>query len=115
MAQSLTDTLNPVLSYWLAYDASLNPHKFRVIKYETVSDTFYATEYGYVSHRKENGRDVANVKPKGRQKISVVFGDGKVTDQDLLSLLIYWTVKSLFLAVPAPEINEEQIQQEPLF
>lgn len=115
MAQPLTETLNPGLSYWLAYDESLNPHKFRVIKYEMISDTFYTTEYGYISYRKENGYNVANIKPKGRQKLSIVFGDEEVAEQDLLSFLIYWTVKPLFLAVPAPETNEEQIHQEPLF
>lgn len=118
MAQPLTETLKPGLSYWLAYDESLEPHKFRVIKYETVSETFYTTEYGYLSFRKENGRNVVHLSPKGRQRTSVIFGDDEeVTEQDLLSLLVYWTVKPLFLAVPAPETNQEHTHtlQEPLF
>lgn len=115
MAQSLTETLNPGLSYWLAYDASLNPHKFRVIKYEMISETFYTTEYGYVSYRKENGHNVANIKPKGRQKLTIVFGEEEVSEQHLLSLLVYWTVEPLFLAVPVSNTNQEQSQQESLF
>lgn len=116
MAQSLRELLKPGLSYWLAYDESLNPHKFRVIKYETVSDTFYTTEYGYVSRRKENGRNVVHISPKGRERISIILdGDERVTDQEVLSLLIYWAVKPLFLAVPVPQEFEEQINQEPLF
>ena len=116
MAKSLSETLKPGLSYWLAYDESLNPHKFRVIKYETVSDTFYTTEYGYVSHRKENGRNVVHIAPKGRERISVILDDDEgVTDQEVLSLLIYWTVKPLFLAVPVPQELKEQDNQETLF
>ena len=116
MAQSLSETLKPGLSYWLAYDETLNPHTFRAIKYETVSDTFYTTEYGYVSHRKENGRNVVHITPKGRERVSIVLdGDEEVTDQELLSLLVYWTVKPLFLAVPVPQKLEGQVNQETLF
>lgn len=116
MVQSLSETLKPGLSYWLAYDESLNPHKFRVIKYETISDTFYTTEYGYVSYRKENGRNALHISPKGRERISIILdADEEVTDQEALSLLIYWTVKPLFLAVPVPQQLEEQSNQETLF
>ena len=38
MAQQLSETLKPGLSYWLAYDESLEPHMFRVIKYMTTFD-----------------------------------------------------------------------------
>lgn len=114
MAQSLRETLRPGLSYWLAYDESLNPHRFRVIKYETISSTFYTTEYGNVSTRIEGRHTIINVTPKSRKTITIII-DGEATDQDLLSLLIYWTVKPLFLAVPAPENKQEQTQQKPLF
>lgn len=116
MAHSLSETLKPGLSYWLAYDESLEPHMFRVIKYKTVSDTLYTTEYGYVSCRKENSRIVVNITPKGRERISIVLdADEEVTDQEVLSLLIYWTVKPLFLAVPVPQKLEEQDNQGTLF
>lgn len=102
MAQPLTDSLEPGLSYWLAYDETLNSHKFRVIKYETVSSIYYTTEYGTISTRHEGSRLIACITPKQRMSTTIVFGDEEVTEQDLLSLLIYWTVKPLFLAVPAP-------------
>lgn len=116
MGQSLSETLKPSLSYWLAFDETLNPHKFRVIKYEMISDTVYTTEYGYVSYRKENGRNTVHISPKGRERVSIALdGDEEVTDQEVLSLLIYWTAKPLFLAVPAPTETEEQDNQETLF
>lgn len=116
MGQFLSETLKPGLSYWLAYDESLNPHLFRVIKYVTVSDTFYTTEYGYVSCRRENGRNVVHISPKSRERISIVLdADEEVTDQEALSLLIYWTVKPLFLAVPVPQKLEGQDNQGLLF
>ena len=116
MAQPLNETLRPGLSYWLSYDASLVPHKFRVIKYEVISETFYTTEYGTISFRREGDHRIASIKPKGRRPITVIYGmDEEVTEQDLLSLLIYWTVKPLFLAVPAPKNDTEQTKQEPLF
>jgi uncharacterized protein YbjT (DUF2867 family) len=74
------------------------------------------TEYGTVTLRKENCYRTAIIKPKGRKASTVIYGgDEEVTEQDLLSLLIYWTVKPLFLAVPVPETNQEQAQQELLF
>lgn len=116
MAHQLSETLRPGLSYWLAYDESLVPHKFRVIKYETISETFYTTEYGTVSFRSVGGYRTVTIKPKGRHPITVIYGmDEEVTEQDILSLLIYWTAKPLFLAVPAPTENREQENQETLF
>lgn len=116
MAKPLSKILKPALSYWLAYDNSLNPHRFRVIKYEAVSNTVYATEYGYASYGKENGRNVVHISPKGRERVSIVLGgDEEVSDQEVLSLLIYWTVKPLFLAVPVPQKIEGQGNQEVLF
>ena len=117
MAQSLNETLKPDLSYWLAYDESLVPHKFRVIKYKLVSETFYATEYGYISFRKERGHKAAHITLKGRKSITVLFPDEEVTEQDLLSLLVYCSVKPLFLAVPVPQTEQKQTQTqtEPLF
>lgn len=116
MAQPLSEALKPGLSYWLAYDTSLDPHLFRVIKYNTISFVYYTTEYGTVSIRKEGGHTIACISPKSRKSATIVFGDDEeVTDQDVLSLLIYWTVKPLFLAVPAPETSQEQLQQELLF
>ena len=116
MAQSLNKTLKRSLSYWLAYDESLNSYPFRVIKYEMISSTHYTTEYGTVSVRHEAGHLTATITPRRRKMTTIIFGDDEeVTEQDLLSLLIYWTVKPLFLAVPVPEDNEEQTQQTPLF
>lgn len=116
MARSLSETLVPGLSYWLAYDESLCPHKFRAVKYKTISETFYSTEYGTISYRRENRYQIVSIKPKGRDPITVAYGeDEDVTEQDLLSLLIYWTVKPLFLAVPAPKNDTEQTNQESLF
>nr|DAN45937.1 MAG TPA: hypothetical protein [Caudoviricetes sp.] len=116
MAWPLIETLDKRVSYWLAYDESLNPHKFRVIRCRYISETFYLTEYGTVSLRQENNYRTATIKPKGRKASTVIYGgDEEVTEQDLLSLLVYWTVKPLFLAVPVSEITQEQTQQEPLF
>lgn len=116
MVQSLNETLVPGLSYWLAYDDSLNPHKFRVIKYETVSSTYYTTEYGTVSISHEGRRTIGCITPKSRKTTTIIFGhDEEASEQDLLSLLVYWAVKPLFLAVPAPEKHEEQALQEHLF
>lgn len=116
MAQPLSEALKPGLSYWLAYDSSLNSHLFRVIKYSTISSVYYTTEYGTVSIRKEGRHTIVCISPKSRKSATIVFGDDEeVTDQDVLSLLIYWTVKPLFLAVPVPDTNKEQTQQEPLF
>lgn len=118
MAQPLNETLKPDLSYWLAYDESIVSHKFRVIKYKLISETFYTTEYGYISFRKERGHKTAHITLKGRKSITVFFPDDEeITDQDLLSLLVYWSVKSLFLAVPVSQTEQEQTQTqtEPLF
>ena len=116
MAHHLSEMLKPRLSHWYAYDESLNPHKFRVAKYVYASSTYYATEYGVVSTRKQGGHTIVIVTPKGREGATIVFNeDEELTDQELLSLLIYWTVKPLFLAVPVSEINQEQAQQELLF
>lgn len=116
MVNQLSDTLDPGLSYWLAYDESLNPHLFRVIKYMTTFDTFYSTEYGTVSFRQENNYRTASIKPKGRKPTTIIYGeDEDVSEQELLSLLIFWTAKPLFLAVPAPDKTEEQSKQETLF
>lgn len=116
MSQSLSEALKPGLSYWLAYDIGINPHLFRVIKYTTISSVYYTTEYGTVSTRKEGGHTIACISPKSRKSTTIVFGDDEeVTDQDVLSLLIYWTVKPLFLAVPAPDTTQEHSQQETLF
>lgn len=116
MAQQLNDTLVPSISYWLAIDEQLDPHKFRVISYSTVSEMFYTCEYGTVSRRVDFNSVLVNVKPKGRDTITVVYGyDQAPTEQEMLSLLIFWTAKPLFLAVPAPTENEEQDNQETLF
>lgn len=116
MAHPLSETLVPGLSYWLAYDESLVPHKFRVIKYATTFETFYTTEYGTVSFRQENYYRTASIKPKGRKPTTIIYGeDEEVSEQELLSLLIFWTAKPLFLAVPAPTEIEEQDNQETLF
>lgn len=116
MAHQLTDTLVPNISYWLAIDEQLDSHKFRVIRYSTVSDTFYTCEYGTVSYRSEINATVVSFKPKGRQPTTVIYGyDEKPSEQEMLSLLVFWTAKPLFLAVPAPTENEGQDNQETLF
>lgn len=116
MAQQLTDTLVPNISYWLAIDEQLDPHKFRVISYSAISEMFYTCEYGTVSRRVDFNSVLVNVKPKGRDTITVTYGhDQAPTEQEMLSLLVFWAAKPLFLAVPAPEKNTEQNTQEPLF
>ena len=116
MAQQLTDTLVPCISYWLAIDEQLDTHKFRVISYSTISETFYTCEFGTVSRRVYFNSVLVNVKPKARDTITVVYGhDQAPTEQEMLSLLVFWAAKPLFLAVPAPEKNTEQDKQEPLF
>ena len=116
MAQQLTDTLVPNISYWLAIDEQLDSHKFRVIRYSTISETFYTCEYGTVSYRVDINATVVSFKPKGRQPTTVIYGyDEKPSEQEMLSLLVFWTAKPLFLAVPAPQEPEEQDNQETLF
>lgn len=116
MAQQLTGTLVPNISYWLAIDEQLDPHKFRVIRYSTVSETFYTCEYGTVSRRVDFNNILVNVKPKGRDVITVAYGHNQdPTEQEMLSLLVFWTANPLFLAVPAPQDTEEQNNQETLF
>lgn len=113
---SLYDALIPNISYWLAIDEQLDPHKFRVIRYSTISDMLYTCEYGTVSRRRENHTILVSVKPKGRQCITVAYPEAdQPTEQEMLSLLVFWTAKPLFLAVPAPEKNTEQDNQETLF
>lgn len=116
MGQQLNEALVPNISYWLAIDEQLDPHKFRVISYSTISETFYTCEYGTVSCRVDFNSVLVNVKPKGRDTITVVYGHDQVpTEQEMLSLLVFWTAKPLFLAVPAPQESEEQDNQETLF
>ena len=113
---SFYDALTPSISYWLAIDEQLDPHKFRVIRYATISDTFFTCEYGTVSLRRENRTILVNVKPKGRQCITVAYPEAdQPTEQEMLSLLVFWTAKPLFLAVPSPQESEEQDNQETLF
>ena len=113
---NLYDALIPNIYYWLAIDEQLDPHKFRVIRYSTISDMFYTCEYGTVSRRRENHTILVNVKPKGRQCITVAYPEAdQPTEQEMLSLLVFWAAKPLFLAVPAPEKNTEQDNQETLF
>lgn len=100
--------MDSTLSYWLGIDEQLEPHKFRVIKYSTAFERFYATEYGSVSYRAGLGPLTAVFKPKGRKSITVVYPADKYPSiQEMLSLLIFWTAEPLFLAVPAPESNQE--------
>lgn len=116
MAQQLNETLASNISYWLAIDEQLDPHKFRVIRYSTVSETFYTCEYGTVSYRVDINATIVSFKPKERQPTTVIYGyDEKPSEQEMLSLLVFWTAKPLFLAVPAPTETEEQGNQETLF
>jgi hypothetical protein len=116
MVQQLTDTRVPNITYWLAIDEQLDTHKFRVIRYSTLCETFYTCEYGTVSYRVDINATVVSFKPKGRQPTTVIYGyDEKPSEQEMLSLLVFWTAKPLFLAVPAPTETEEQDSQETLF
>ena len=116
MAQQLHETLVPNISYWLAIDEQLDPHRFRILRYSTISETFYTCEYGTVSRRVDFNSVLVNVKPKGRDTITVAYGHNQEpTEQEMLSLLVFWTAKPLFLAVPVPTDNEEQDNQEQLF
>lgn len=116
MVQQLNETLVPNISYWLAIDEQLDPHKFRVIAYSTISEMFYTCEYGTVSRRTDFNSVLVNVKPMGRDTITVIYRHGQApTEQEMLSLLVFWTAKPLFLAVPAPTETEEQDNQETLF
>lgn len=112
---SIYDTLVPSISFWLAIDEQLEPHKFRVISYSTVSERFYTSEYGTVSLRKENGSHILHVRTSDKNTIEVVYSREPPDEQEMLSLLIFWTAKPLFLAVPAPQEPEEQGNQETLF
>ena len=116
MVHQLSVTIAQNISYWLAIDEQLDQHKFRVITYSTVSETFYTCEYGTVSYRDDINATVVNFEPKGRQPTTVIYGcDEKPSEQEMLSLLVFWTAKPLFLAVPAPTETEEQVNQETLF
>ncbi len=108
--------LAPNMSYWLAIDEQLDSHKFRVIKYSSISETYYTCEYGTVSRRRNRNTIEVSIKPKGQKWITVVYPeDQPPSEQETLSLLVFWTAKSLFLAVPAPTENLEQGNQETLF
>ena len=113
---TLNDELAPVISYWLAIDEQLDSHKFRVIRYSTISEVFYTCEYGTVSRRRDMSTIAVSIKPKNRKWITVVYPeDQSPSEQEMLSLLIFWTAQPLFLAVPAPTENEEQAIQKTLF
>ena len=112
MAQQLIDTLVSNITYWLAIDEQLDSHKFRVIRYSTISEMFYTCEYGTVSRRVDFNTVLVNVKPKRRDTITVVYGHEQApTEQEMLSLLVLWAAKPLFLAVPAPTENKAQGSQ----
>lgn len=113
---SLNDTSVPALTYWLAIDENLAPHKFRCIGYSALSERFYTTEYGTVSIRRQGVLPTVHIKPKGRPAVSIAYGsEESPTLQEMLSLLVFWTANPLFLAVPAPTEIEEQEMQETLF
>ena len=106
------------LSYWLAIDESLNSNRFRCIEHSHLGETFYETPYGTVSYRSDFPYYTATVKAKGRESISVVYpGTEQPDEQELLSLLVFWHAKPLFLAVPDIQSDNEpeQHKQETLF
>lgn len=116
MAHHLNVNLKESVMYWLAVDEQLDSHRFRVITYSTVSETFYTCEYGTVSYRSDINATIVNIKPKGRETITVIYGNNELpTEQEMLSLLVFWTAKPLFLAVPEPQEIKEQDNQEILF
>lgn len=109
-------TNGPSLSYWLAIDENLDPHPFRVCHYQTLGENHYATEYGNLTYRPGGCEPVLIVTPKGRRPIHVAYPVGEEpVMQEMLSLLVFWHAKPLFLAVPDTSHDTSTIEQQPLF
>lgn len=100
-----------VIEYWLAIDEQLDQHRFRVIHTRRAYSSSLYTEYGEVSYT-NNLPCKVKVNPRGRAPIQFYLSE-EPTKQELLTQLIFWTAKPLFLAVPEP--NKTPEQQDTLF
>lgn len=95
------------IEYWLAIDEQLDPHRFRVIHTRRAYSSSLYTEYGEVSYT--NGLPCkVTVNPRGRAPVHLHLSE-EPTKQELLTQLIFWTAKPLFLAVPEPNKPTEQL------
>ena len=76
----------------------------------------YATEYGFITFRPGACEPTLIVTPKGRHPIHVAYSVGEEpTMQEMLSLLVFWHAKPLFLAVPDTSHDTTKTEQQPLF
>lgn len=100
-----------VIEYWLAIDEQLESHRFRVIHTLRAYSSSLYSEYGEVSYT-NNLPCKVTVSPRGRAPIYLHLSE-EPTKQELLTQLIFWTAKPLFLAVPEP--NKTPEQQDTLF
>ena len=76
----------------------------------------YATEYGFITFRPGGCEPTLIVTPKGRRPTHVAYPVGEEpTMQEMLSLLVFWHAKPLFLAVPDTSHDTSTIEQQPLF
>lgn len=100
-----------VIEYWLAIDEQLDSHRFRVIHTRRTYSSSLYTEYGEVSYT-NNLPCKVTIGPRGRAPIHLYLSE-EPTKQELLTQLIFWAAKPLFLAVPEPNTNPEQ--QDTLF
>lgn len=115
-APTLPEGATPSLTHWIAIDDNLDPHPFRVCHYKTLGMDHYATEYGYITFRPGGCEPTLIVTPKGRHPIHVAYPVGEEpTMQEMLSLLVFWYAKPLFLAVPDTSHDTSTIEQQPLF
>ena len=113
---TLPEGETPSLTHWIAIDENLDPHPFRVCRYKTLGMDHYATEYGYITFRPGGCEPTLIVTPKGRRPIHVAYPVGEEpTMQEMISLLVFWHAKPLFLAVPDTSRNTTTIEQQPLF
>ena len=112
----LPEGATPSLTYWIAIDANLDPHPFRVCHYKTLGMDHYATEYGFITFRPGGLEPSLIITPKGRRPIHVAYPVGEEpTMQEMLSLLVFWYAQPLFLAVPDNSYNTTNTEQQPLF
>lgn len=113
---SLPEGVTPSLTNWIAIDENLDPHPFRVCHYKTLGMDHYATEYGYITFRPGACEPTLIITPKRRRPIYVAYPVGEEpTMQEMLSLLVFWHVQPLFLAVPDTSCDTTNIEQQSLF
>ena len=115
-APTLPEGVTPSLTNWIAIDENLDPHPFRVCHYKTLGMDNYVTEYGFITFRPGGCEPTLIVTPKGRRPIHVAYPVGEEpTMQEMLSLLVFWYAKPLFLAVPDTSHDTTTTEQQPLF